>query len=159
MIDLIIFGMYGTLVGYNTLLVSRNGLYEFLQKHTDKKVVVATNNYSSLEIEEHLRVLGIRNHILKYYSWNDMIIVHGHSSKRKNLLGICQEMGVSPERAVLIVDNEKDIDDARIFHVPYVQVPYYEKKGEHFSFMQIDLDKRFSHLDLSKANVPKLQER
>jgi len=140
MIDLIILDLYGTMAlttSYDN--TPRKGFLDFLEKHKDKKIALATDDPYRDSIDTILDYQGVTiDHI---YTGKDLI------KGRKDLKRICEDHNVAPNRSVFISDGDRDRRDARNAGVRFIHVPKYISKDEPFSF-DIDISKLPMYRDL-----------
>ena len=152
MINLILLDMYGTIVGGGNNTSQRNGLHDFVFRHSDKKLVIVTDDPDYEAINSNVHAVGLATYVDRVYGDREMIF--SGDDKRKDLLRICREYAVAPTRVVFIGDSDRDKDAAKIARIPFVHVPYYESSEESFSFDMIDISKsRFPlYQDLRSVN-------
>ena len=154
MIDLIILDLYGTIaIASEYDNHPRNGLYGFLKRNSDKRIVLATDDPLEEAVTAILEEQKIVGQFERIYTGKHLINIRNYKDKRKNLQGICSDLSISPDRSVFISDGNKDRLDAKRDGVKFIHVPKYIQTNEPFSFTMIDLSKNLPwYSDLRKIN-------
>jgi phosphoglycolate phosphatase-like HAD superfamily hydrolase len=124
-IGLIILDFWDTLCIQNGSAewVLRSETEDFLKATADKKRAIASTE-SAVDIRDRLGAL--QGHFLNIYGANYTFRRDGQ--QYKNLGRICRELGVKPERAVMIGDQEGlDGGSAERYGLQFIHVPTYHK--------------------------------
>jgi FMN phosphatase YigB (HAD superfamily) len=110
----------------------RAELEDFLKATAGKKRAIASTE-SAVDIRNRLGAL--QGHFLDIYGSN--YTFYREHQQYKNLGRICRELGVKPERAVMIGDQEGlDGGSAERYGLHFIQVPTY-RKDRFFTLMNL----------------------
>lgn len=158
-VDLVVWDIFGTLVARGSLLGEvrpRAGMERLFNRYPHLPMAAATDSDWS-SAQEYLSELGVLDRMRAVYVDEDMVEVpHVRDcGLRKDLERVCREMGVAPDRAVMISDGRSDKWQARRTGMRFVYVPQYVDTAEPFSFDLLRLDKYVpKYRDLRGVNPP-----